>query len=164
MEHIEVQTADGTADGHCFFPAGEGPFPLVLFFMDAGGLRPAIAAMGERLAAAGYAVVQPNLYWRSGPFEPFDTLTLFSDPGQRTRVMALMNAVQPEQALREASVDYALELYEGAQHGFAMTDFPVYDEAASERHCQRVLALFAETLRQSWRGRGLCRRATSAGP
>lgn len=65
--------------------------------MDAFGLRPAMDAMAGRLVAAGYAVVQPNLYWRSGDFAPFDARTTFSDPGERARVMALMNAVHPPQ-------------------------------------------------------------------
>jgi carboxymethylenebutenolidase len=88
-------TPDGTANGRLFLPDGEGPFPLVVFCMDAFGLRPALTTMAERLVAAGYAVAQPNLYWRSGPFAPFDARTTFSDPNERPRLMALMNAFTP---------------------------------------------------------------------
>lgn len=49
-------------------------------------------------------------------------------------------------ALDEAKVRYQLELYPGAMHSFAVSDSPVYDEAAAERQWERVLALFAETL------------------
>ena len=35
-----------------------------------------------------------------------------------------------------------MEVYTGAKHGFAMTDFPVYDRAAAEKHWDRVLGLF----------------------
>jgi carboxymethylenebutenolidase len=49
-------------------------------------------------------------------------------------------------ALDEAKVRYQLEVYTGAAHGFAVPDFPIYNEAAAERHWERVLALFAETL------------------
>ena len=39
------------------------------------------------------------------------------------------------------------EHYEGALHGFAVPDFPVFDAIAAERHWQRVPELFAATLR-----------------
>jgi carboxymethylenebutenolidase len=51
-----------------------------------------------------------------------------------------------EAALSEAGVDYTLEIYERAKHGFAVTGHLVYDREASERHWRRLLALFAETL------------------
>src|SRR5689334_22213001 len=100
-EKIQVDTADGRADGELVVPAGEGPFPLVIYYMDAGGLRPATRAMAERLAAAGYAVLQPNLYWRSGPFAPFDAKTVFSDPSERARLNQLMQAVKPAQVVAD---------------------------------------------------------------
>jgi carboxymethylenebutenolidase len=49
-------------------------------------------------------------------------------------------------ALREAQVDYAIENYLGAMHGFVMDDLPIFSPAATERHWQRLEALFAETL------------------
>ncbi|WP_026240381.1 dienelactone hydrolase family protein [Parafrankia discariae] len=48
-------------------------------------------------------------------------------------------------ALDEAKVDYETEILP-ARHGFALVDFPVYDEAAAERHWERSLALFARAL------------------
>ncbi len=51
-----------------------------------------------------------------------------------------------EAALDAARVRYQLEVYPGALHGFAVPDFPWYDEAAAEQHWARVTALFAETL------------------
>lgn len=51
-----------------------------------------------------------------------------------------------EKALSAADVDYALEVYEGAKHGFAVNGHLVYDRDAAERHWTRLLALFAETL------------------
>ena len=50
-------------------------------------------------------------------------------------------------ALREGGVDYEIEIYEGAQHGFAVHNHRVYDRAASERHWERLLALFEAELR-----------------
>ena len=51
-----------------------------------------------------------------------------------------------ETALRDAQVDYTLETYDGAKHGFAVTGHLVYDRAASERHWTRLLELFQNTL------------------
>ncbi len=43
-----------------------------------------------------------------------------------------------EAALTEARVPHAIELYPGTKHGFAIADVPAYDEAAAERHWQRL--------------------------
>lgn len=51
-----------------------------------------------------------------------------------------------ERALAEAGVDYTIEIYKGARHGFAVTGHLVYDRDASERHWQRLLRLFGDTL------------------
>ncbi len=51
-------------------------------------------------------------------------------------------------ALKEANDNYKLEIYEGAQHGFAVPDIPAYNPEAAERHWQNLLALFARNLPQ----------------
>lgn len=51
-----------------------------------------------------------------------------------------------EQALTDAGVDHKCEIYSGAKHGWTMADFPVYDEAAAERHWRELSALFHDTL------------------
>jgi carboxymethylenebutenolidase len=56
-------------------------------------------------------------------------------------------AARLEKALDDAGVDHRCEIYPGALHGWTMTDFPVYNEAAAERHWRELLALFASRLR-----------------
>jgi carboxymethylenebutenolidase len=51
------------------------------------------------------------------------------------------------EALMAASVDHRHELYVGAAHGWTMPDFPVYDQAAAERHWTELIRLFDEHLR-----------------
>jgi carboxymethylenebutenolidase len=51
-----------------------------------------------------------------------------------------------ENALKDAGVNYTVEIYPGAQHGFAVPGHPVYDQASSERHWDRLLALFKRNL------------------
>jgi carboxymethylenebutenolidase len=51
-----------------------------------------------------------------------------------------------EAALTEASVPHEVVTYEGAHHGFTMTDVPVYNRDAAERHWAALLTLLGETL------------------
>src|SRR5688572_28976003 len=101
MERVAVAVEGGVADGRLFVPDGAGPFPLVVQYMDAGGLRPAMSDMAARLVSAGYAVVQPNLYWRAGPYAPFDLRTVWTDPVERARIKALMDGFTPAQAMAD---------------------------------------------------------------
>lgn len=51
-------------------------------------------------------------------------------------------------ALDEAKVDYTLEVYEGAKHGYAVPDhYGAYDEAAAERHWANTEQLFGAVLK-----------------
>lgn len=41
---VDIATPDGTADAYLARPGGSGPFPAVLFYMDAFGLRPHLSS------------------------------------------------------------------------------------------------------------------------
>lgn len=70
---IALPTADGDARAFVFKPdTGPGPWPAAIIAMDAPAIRPALFEMGERLAAAGYYVLLPDLFWRAGPYPPVD--------------------------------------------------------------------------------------------
>lgn len=241
---VDLATSDGVMDTYLFQPSsGSGPWPAVIVYMDAFGVRPDLAAMAQRLADAGYVVALPNLYYRA-PFEPFDaqrmaagdeaekarfkaqiasidntmvmrdTEVLLADlwaradvrqeragavgycmgggfamsalgrfpdrvvvaasfhggslavdkvdsphllaSSMRGRLYIGVAGIDPgftkeqqdrlEAALEAAGVDYALEVYDGARHGFAVTGHLVYDHEASERHWRTLLRLFEETL------------------
>ncbi|MGI5346960.1 dienelactone hydrolase family protein [Streptomyces sp. CA-250714] len=49
-------------------------------------------------------------------------------------------------ALDEGGVDYTSEVYPGTVHGFTMADTAAFNPAALERHWDRLLSLFSETL------------------
>jgi carboxymethylenebutenolidase len=55
-------------------------------------------------------------------------------------------AAKLETALSEARVDHRCEIYAEALHGWTMPDFPVYNEAAAERHWRELTALFKAKL------------------
>ena len=46
-----------------------------------------------------------------------------------------------DQALKDASLSYRSEVYEGAQHGYTMADTAAYNEGARERHFRELRAL-----------------------
>ncbi len=50
------------------------------------------------------------------------------------------------QALEADGVRYRSELYEGAAHGYTMSDTAAYDEAAAERHFTELFALLDRTI------------------
>jgi carboxymethylenebutenolidase len=83
----EIKTSSGSCPSYVYRPAGDGPWPAVLVFMDGLGIRPAMLELGERLAMHGYFVLLPDLFYRSGPYEPMDPHTVFSDPEKRKILM-----------------------------------------------------------------------------
>jgi len=64
---IEIRTPDGAADGFLIHPETEGGWPGVLYLTDIFGIRDASRGMASRLAAEGYAVLVPNIFYRNGP-------------------------------------------------------------------------------------------------
>lgn len=243
-EQISVRTQDGDCPVHVLTPSSGTQWPAAIFYMDAGGIRPALVAMAQRLADAGYLVLLPDLFYRFGPYAPLVPVEVFkgdfraiigpmmatTDNGKAAddtrallayldtrsdvvgkaigvtgfcmgggmaltaagrypdRVAAAASfhggrlatdapdsphlqsttikaevyvagadnddsyppemAERLEQALVAGLVRHRCEIYDGALHGWVMTDFPVYAEAAAERAWQELLALFARNLPQ----------------
>ena len=87
MSKIVIKTRDGTCPSYVYQPPGNGPWPAVLVFMDGLAIRPAMLELGERLSTLGYYVLLPDLFYRSGPYEPMDPHTVFSDPEKRKVLM-----------------------------------------------------------------------------
>lgn len=87
MDRTEIKTRDGLCPSHVAGPAGSGPWPAVLVYMDGIGIRPAVLELGERLATYGYFVLLPDLFYRSGPYEPMDPHMVFTDPEKRKVLM-----------------------------------------------------------------------------
>src|SRR5258706_8843529 len=66
---IDIQTKDGRTTTFVCHPERDGPHPVILFFMDAPGIREELRDMARRFAAVGYYVMLPNLYYRKGVME-----------------------------------------------------------------------------------------------
>src|SRR5919198_4125248 len=104
-EMIDVQTQDGVADAYLTRPDDE-PHPAVLFIVDAYGLRPQIEQMADRIAARGYVVLAPNVFYRAGR-APVVSLEGIDDPERRSevfgRVMPLVRGLTTEQIVADGA-------------------------------------------------------------
>lgn len=93
---LTVTTRDGAMAVRTFHPDAAGAFPVVVFYMDAFGLRDALSAMARRLAGNGYFVAMPDLFHRAAPVAPFEVATAFSTPSERERIMALIRSLNAD--------------------------------------------------------------------
>ncbi len=105
MPRLEVQipAPDGACPGTLHVPAGDGPWPGVIMFPDAGGARETIRRMGDHLAGLGYVALVPDIYYRAGAWAPFDVNTLFTDPGERARMGALVRPLSNDRIIADAA-------------------------------------------------------------
>jgi carboxymethylenebutenolidase len=108
---VSITTPDGTLGASLHTPAGSGPWPAVIMYPDAGGVRQTFHDMAQRLADLGYAVLLPDPYYRLGEIAPFDMNTVFSDEGERNRLMKLVGSVTKENATTDtkAELDWLAE-------------------------------------------------------
>src|SRR6266581_3797499 len=168
---VQVPAPDGHSDATLHLPEGDGPWPGVLAFPDAGGVRETFRQIGDRLAGLGYVTLVPDIYYRSGDWAPFDVATVFTDKRQRARMSSLASVLTKDRiiatvyvagaeddgsftaeqaallaaALTDAGVDHTIEFYP-ARHGFAVPDNPTYDTAAETRHWQALRDLYRARL------------------
>lgn len=63
---VSITTADGRLPTFTARPAGDGPLPIVVFYMDALGIREELRDMVRRIAREGYLCVLPDLFYRTG--------------------------------------------------------------------------------------------------
>jgi carboxymethylenebutenolidase len=145
-EMVDIKTADGVADAYLSRPDDDQPHPGVLLLMDAFGVRPQIEQMADRIAARGFVVLAPNLFYRAGrvPVVPAADL---DDPERRAalfeRIMPLMQELTPERIASDgdAYLDALEQRSEGpvAITGYCMGGRTGWLIAAA--HPERVAAL-----------------------
>lgn len=118
-ETIEIEAADGVADSYLTRPDDGQDHPGVLFLIDAFGLRPQIERMADRIAAAGYVVLAPNVFYRRGR-APVVSLDGLGDPERRGevfgRVMPLIRELTTERIVADGAA-YLDRLDEEADGG-----------------------------------------------
>ncbi|MFJ3789956.1 dienelactone hydrolase family protein [Kitasatospora sp. NPDC090091] len=105
---VDITTSDGTADAYLVRPDDGLAHPGVLFYMSAFGIRPALRAMADRIAAGGYTVLMPNVLYRHGrtPIielpEPPAPIDPAADPTLFRRLSPMIEALTPERFTRDA--------------------------------------------------------------
>jgi carboxymethylenebutenolidase len=100
-ERIDLKSDDGVLDLHVFTPrSGNGPWPAVVLYMDAFGVRPALADMAQRLASNGYVVALPNLYYRT-PFAPFQPNVVLTEGPERERFKGMIASISHPMVMRD---------------------------------------------------------------
>ena len=103
---VHIPTPEGDARAFVFTPDnGPGPWPAVILYMDAPAIRPAMFDMGERLAAAGYYVLLPDVFWRAGPYRPLDIVKARAgDPEEAALFQTLRASTSAEKQMADTEV------------------------------------------------------------
>jgi len=99
---IEIRTADGTADGYLYQQEGSGRWPGVIYYTDIMGIRPANREIGKRIAANGYTVLMPNVFYRTTKPPLFDFTPDFTNERTMKRFGELAGPLTPEAVERDA--------------------------------------------------------------
>ena len=100
-EQVTIRTLDADCLTYVMSPSsGDGPWPAVIFYGDAGGIRPAMLEMAQRLADAGYVVLLPDLFYRYGPYGPLVPKEVFAGD-----VMAILGPLMATTGTDKASQD-----------------------------------------------------------
>ncbi len=240
-QKLGIKTQDGVCDSFVAYPDEGRQYPAVLLLMDAFGPRDYLYEMAKTIAARGYYVLLPNLFYRVRPAPVIQTkfpITAETHAAAVQEIMPLFPTLPPELAVRDIGVyfdfmaaqkqvlagkvamtgyclggslairaaaqyperiaaaasfhagnlasdaansphlqlnqikaelyiahadndrsmpaeqikrlkkaleqsdlRYEMEVYEGAVHGFTMADLPAHNEAALERHWEKLFAL-----------------------
>jgi dienelactone hydrolase len=145
---VTVPAADGDCAATLHLPDGTGPWPAVLLYPDAGGVRDTFLAMADRMSGLGYATLLPDVYYRSGPYRQAGAIrgTVYVAAAENDASCPPEQLARLEKALAEAGVRHTIETYPAA-HGFAVPDNPTYDQAADERHWSALERLYQSALR-----------------
>jgi carboxymethylenebutenolidase len=91
-QQIEIATKDGHTTTFISHPERGGPFPVIIFYMDAPAIREELRDMARRLATSGYYVMLPNLYYRSGVME-LGPIPPDPEAPERKRMFGYMNSI-----------------------------------------------------------------------
>lgn len=140
MNRLDIQTDDGTAPA---FAYGEQGNPNCLMFIDGLGMRPAMHAIAERLAASGYYVLMPDVFYRAGAYTPPDPVKLFSEPEVRAAWFKMMSAAASQEKLMRDTKHYLAQLPREAVAAFGYCMGGRMSVAAAGTYPDRIVGVAA---------------------
>ncbi|MBP6010916.1 MAG: dienelactone hydrolase family protein [Alphaproteobacteria bacterium] len=97
---LDIETKDGRMSTFIVHPERGGPYPIILFYMDAPAIREELRDMARRFATVGYYVMLPNLYYRSGVME-LGPLPADPNAPERQRMMQLMGSLSIDKIMSD---------------------------------------------------------------
>lgn len=97
---VAIPTPDGTADAVFVHPV-KGRHPAVVMWPDIAGIREANRQMARRLAAAGYAVLLVNQYYRGAKAPVLADFAAWRTPEGQERLKPLIAAITPAGTVRD---------------------------------------------------------------
>ena len=102
---VELPTVDGTLDCFVCHPEEKGPYPGIILYMDAPGIREELRDMVRRLATTGYTVMLPNMYYRIGRegHYGYDRALMGIEDGHRERMFECMNTLTNAMVIADTS-------------------------------------------------------------
>lgn len=123
---ISVSTENGEMQTFVVHPE-RGVTPVIIFYMDAYGIREELRNMARRLATEGYYVMLPNLYYASDAYE----LGPIPYPDEEERITRLTQCIQSlsiegvmadtERLLAHAEADSAADAERVGTVGYCMS-------------------------------------------
>ena len=122
---IDVPTSDGVADCYLTVPDEAEATQTVLFIIDAIGLRDRIKEMADRIAAQGYAVLAPNVFYRGGraPLWPTPRLENETERARFMQTLRPLAAALTPSAIAADATAYLGRLAELSAHPAAITGY-----------------------------------------
>jgi hypothetical protein len=91
-QQIDIATKDGKTTTFITYPERGGPFPVIIFYMDAPAIREELRDMARRLGTSGYYVMLPNMYYRSGVME-LGPIPPDPEAPERKQMFGYMNSI-----------------------------------------------------------------------
>lgn len=122
---VDITTPDGVANAYLARTDDEA-HPGVLFIMDAYGLRDTIEEMVDRIAADGYIVLAPNVFYRAGR-SPVPPMPDMANPDDRARffqsLRPLIDELTPQRIAADGGAYLDFLQQAGAQAPLAVTGY-----------------------------------------
>jgi carboxymethylenebutenolidase len=141
---IEIVTPDGRMNTFICHPERFAPHPVLLFFMDAPGIREELRDMARRLGTVGYYVMLPNLYYRSN-VEELGSVVGEANVATRQKALQLMTTITIPMVMQDVDALLALAAQDEAASpgpvgcvGYCMSG--QYAVNAAVRHPDRIRA------------------------